>query len=68
MAEIKFRQGKKSEYSLLAQSDHFLFPSPFFPSRLLTSRVIPEPLGILHFPGVPITGLSEKSKMSLQTF
>jgi hypothetical protein len=30
MAEIKFRQGKKSEYSLVAQSDHFLFPSPFF--------------------------------------
>jgi hypothetical protein len=65
MAEIKLRQGKQSEYSLLAQSCHFLFPSPFFPFRLFTSRVIREPLGILDFPGVPITGLSEKSKTSL---
>jgi hypothetical protein len=42
MAEIKFWHGKKSEYSLLAQSDNFLFPSPFFPSRLFTSPVIPN--------------------------
>ena len=36
------------------------FHPHFFPSRLFTSRVILEPLGIPHFSGVPITGLSEK--------